>query len=75
MSAEGWIFMVGFRLFDVGLLVAWLVWFFRLEQQSPDPLLPVTLLKNRRLPSASLGGLFCGAVLARRAARRWSSSP
>jgi hypothetical protein len=31
MSTEGWIFMVGFRLFDVGLLVAWLVWFFKLR--------------------------------------------
>jgi hypothetical protein len=31
MSTEGWIFMVGFRVFDVGLLVAWLFWFFRLR--------------------------------------------
>ncbi|HKP92188.1 MAG TPA: hypothetical protein VJT75_19620, partial [Thermoleophilaceae bacterium] len=31
MSAEGWIFMVGFRVFDVGLLIVWLVWFFRLR--------------------------------------------
>ena len=23
--------MVGFRIFDVGLLVVWLVWFFRLR--------------------------------------------
>jgi hypothetical protein len=29
VSTEGWIFMVGFRVFDVGLLVIWLVWFFR----------------------------------------------
>jgi hypothetical protein len=31
MSTEGWIFMVGFRVLDVGLLVVWLVWFFRLR--------------------------------------------
>ena len=31
MSTEGWIFMVGFRIFDVGLLIVWLVWFFRLR--------------------------------------------
>ncbi|HYI79378.1 MAG TPA: hypothetical protein VEW67_00775 [Thermoleophilaceae bacterium] len=31
MSTEGWIFMVGFRVFDVGLLVAWLIWFFHLR--------------------------------------------
>jgi hypothetical protein len=29
VSTEGWIFMVGFRVFDVGLLIIWLVWFFR----------------------------------------------
>ena len=38
MSTEGWIFMVGFRVFDVGLLVAWLVWFYRLrEDGGSDP--------------------------------------
>ena len=31
MTTEGWIFMVGFRVFDVGLLILWLVWFFRLR--------------------------------------------
>lgn len=31
MSTSGWIFMIGFRVLDVGLLVAWLVWFFRLR--------------------------------------------
>jgi EmrB/QacA subfamily drug resistance transporter len=40
-----------------------LVWFFRLEQRSPDPMLPVALLKNRMLAAASLGGLFSGAIL------------
>ena len=28
--------MVGFRVFDVGLLVVWLVWFFRLREDGPD---------------------------------------
>ena len=31
MTTEGWIFMVGLRVFDVGLLLVWLVWFFRLR--------------------------------------------
>jgi hypothetical protein len=31
VTTEGWIFMVGFRIFDVGLLIMWLVWFFRLR--------------------------------------------
>jgi len=31
MSTSGWIFMIGFRVLDVGLLVVWLVWFFRLR--------------------------------------------
>jgi hypothetical protein len=37
MSTEGWIFMVGFRVFDVGLLVAWLIWFFRLRDDGGEP--------------------------------------
>jgi hypothetical protein len=37
MSLEGWIFMVGFRVFDLGLLVLWLVWFFRLRDDGEDP--------------------------------------
>ncbi|HWH44670.1 MAG TPA: hypothetical protein VNT32_08055 [Thermoleophilaceae bacterium] len=36
MSTEGWVFMVGFRIFDVGLLVLWLVWFFRLRDDGDD---------------------------------------
>jgi hypothetical protein len=36
MTTEGWIFMVGFRIFDVGLLIVWLVWFFRLRDDD-DP--------------------------------------
>lgn len=31
MSAEGWILLVGLRVLDLGLLAAWLVWFFRLR--------------------------------------------
>ena len=37
MTTEGWIFMVGFRVFDVGLLVVWLIWFFRLRDDGDDP--------------------------------------
>ena len=29
--------MVGFRVFDVGLLVLWLIWFFRLRDEGDDP--------------------------------------
>ena len=29
--------MVGFRVFDVGLLVVWLIWFFRLRDDGDDP--------------------------------------
>ena len=36
MSTEGWIFMVGFRVFDVGLLIAWLIWFFHLREDGAD---------------------------------------
>lgn len=28
--------MVGFRVFDVGLLIAWMVWFFRLREDGDD---------------------------------------
>lgn len=37
MSAEGWIFVVGFRVFDVGLLVLWLVWFLRMRDDDAGP--------------------------------------
>ncbi len=52
-------------LFAAAVVVALvlLAWFFRLEQRSPDPMLPVALLKNRVLASASLGCLFTGAIL------------
>jgi hypothetical protein len=29
--------MVGFRVFDVGLLLVWLVWFLRLRDDGEDP--------------------------------------
>ena len=29
--------MVGFRVFDVGLLIVWLVWFFRLRDDDDRP--------------------------------------
>lgn len=37
MTTDGWIFLVGFRVFDVGLLVVWLIWFFRLRDEGDDP--------------------------------------
>jgi hypothetical protein len=36
VTTEGWIFMVGFRIFDVGLLIVWLIWFFRLRDDDDD---------------------------------------
>jgi hypothetical protein len=36
MSPEGWIFLVGFRVFDVGLLVVWLIWFYRLRDDGDE---------------------------------------
>src|SRR3954453_4763764 len=35
MTTAGWVFLVGFRVFDLGALVAWLVWFYRLRDD-PD---------------------------------------
>ena len=32
MTLEGWIFMVGLRVFDIGALIVGLVWFFRLRE-------------------------------------------
>lgn len=29
MSTQAWIFLVGLRVFDLGGMIAWLVWFFR----------------------------------------------
>src|SRR4051812_7158277 len=36
MTLQGWIFMVGLRVFDVGALVVWLVWFYRLKDDDDD---------------------------------------
>jgi hypothetical protein len=36
VTLEGWIFMVGLRVFDVGALVVWLVWFYRLKDDDDD---------------------------------------
>jgi len=36
VTLEGWIFMVGLRVFDVGALIVWLVWFFRLRDDDGD---------------------------------------
>jgi hypothetical protein len=37
VSTEAWIFVVGFRVFDVGLLIVWMIWFFRLRDDEDDP--------------------------------------
>jgi hypothetical protein len=36
VTLEGWIFMVGLRVFDVGALIVWLVWFFRLREDDDE---------------------------------------
>ncbi len=36
MTLTGWIFMVGLRVFDVGALIVWLVWFFRQRDDEDD---------------------------------------
>jgi hypothetical protein len=36
VTLEGWIFMVGLRVFDIGALLVWLVWFFRLREDDDD---------------------------------------
>jgi hypothetical protein len=36
VTLEGWIFMIGLRVFDVGALIVWLVWFFRLREDDDD---------------------------------------
>jgi hypothetical protein len=36
MTTAGWVFLVGFRVFDLGALVAWLVWFYRLRDDPDD---------------------------------------
>jgi hypothetical protein len=36
VTLEGWIFMVGLRVFDVGALIVWLIWFFRLRDDDDD---------------------------------------
>jgi len=36
VTLEGWIFMIGLRVFDIGALIVWLVWFFRLRDDDDD---------------------------------------
>jgi hypothetical protein len=36
VTLTGWIFMVGLRVFDIGALVVWLVWFFKLRDDEDD---------------------------------------
>ncbi len=38
MTLEGWIFMVGLRVVDVGGFCAWLFWFFRIRDDTTDDL-------------------------------------
>jgi hypothetical protein len=36
VTLEGWIFMVGLRVFDIGALIVWRIWFFRLRDDDDD---------------------------------------
>lgn len=36
MKLDGLVFLVGLRLFDVGALLVWLVWFFKLRDDDDD---------------------------------------
>jgi hypothetical protein len=36
VSTQAWIFLVGLRALDLGALLAWLVWFFRLREEPDD---------------------------------------
>ena len=36
MSTQAWIFLVGLRVLDLGALLAWLVWFFRIREEPDD---------------------------------------
>jgi hypothetical protein len=64
VTLEGWIFMVGLRVFDIGALIVWLVWFFRLRDdddgdddrggggRTPDPEPPKGPSDGLKLPLA-----------------------
>ena len=36
MSLEAWIFLVGFRVIDLGALIVWMVWFYRQCDKDDD---------------------------------------
>jgi hypothetical protein len=36
MTTAGWVFLVGFRVFDLGAMVAWLVWFRKQDGGADD---------------------------------------
>jgi hypothetical protein len=36
MKLQGWVFLIGLRVFDVGALIVWLVWFFKLRDDDDD---------------------------------------
>ena len=47
--------MVGFRVFDVGLLIVWLVWFFRLRDDDDSSEIQHAALRvARRKPARRL---------------------
>ena len=67
ISTEGWIFMVGFRVFDVGLLILWLVWFFRLRDDDDDQTddgVPAAAAPARSATTARRAGAACAAAAA-----------
>ena len=56
VTLEGWIFMVGLRVFDVGALIVWLVWFFRLRDDDDDGgRLPAAATATRPSPRSPRG--------------------
>jgi hypothetical protein len=36
VSTQAWIFLVGLRVLDLGALLVWLVWFFKLRDEPDD---------------------------------------
>jgi len=37
VSTEAWIFLVGLRVFDLGGMIVWLIWFLRHDSGGADP--------------------------------------
>src|SRR6187200_3669161 len=36
MKLQGLVFLIGLRVFDVGALIVWLIWFFKLRDDDDD---------------------------------------